>query len=248
MLGFEVKFDDKIFHVSTDDDNGLLSVIVMYHNSSVQAKGHGTDLYIGGMDRFNSIKWFFDIIDKVEKISIKIIDVKQNSPLLSFEPRDITQLLKSYEKLKKELQEGEKSEWKKESCANIIKRPSTFTKTPNDNGFEIKFRDKIIGIDVTVPLVMTAIVQKIHGKFNIFVGALLTDVDKNVAWLSERNLQEGEEIVFTRKNVEPTPYLYTIDPGRMPTPEEKRDFQQQRLNNLRRLEKTLREEGLITGE
>ncbi|MDR2424705.1 MAG: hypothetical protein LBD59_08280 [Prevotellaceae bacterium] len=103
MLGFEVKFNGQLIHASIGDE-GVLPVIMSCCHKCFRPEDNGTHLYIGGLDNFNRIRWFYGNIDEVEQVSIKVIDVQQNSPLSSCEPQNRSKLLKEYEKLKKELQ------------------------------------------------------------------------------------------------------------------------------------------------
>jgi hypothetical protein len=103
MLGFEVSFKDRIIHASIGNE-GVLSVIVSYVNKCVDPKCNGTHFSIGGLDDFKYFNRLGEQIDDVERIKIKVIDVKNNSPSINSRPIDRNKMLEDYHKLKNELE------------------------------------------------------------------------------------------------------------------------------------------------
>jgi len=104
MLGFEVRFKDKVVQAAMGD-KGVLHVIVNYCNKSVVPENNATLLNIGGLDSFEHLRWFVGNIDDVDQITIKVVEVEQVSEPMSRYPQDREELLQTYHSLKKELQE-----------------------------------------------------------------------------------------------------------------------------------------------
>jgi hypothetical protein len=98
MLGFEVSLKDRTVTSSIGDD-GVLYVIVSY----VAPKNCYAHLGIGGLDSFEHKKWHMGNIDDVDKVTIRVVDAAQNSPVEST-PQDRVELLEQYHALKKELE------------------------------------------------------------------------------------------------------------------------------------------------
>jgi hypothetical protein len=103
MLGFEVRFDDKIIHAAIGNE-GVLSVIVGFCNRCVVPKDNGTHLGIGGLVSFEHLRWFSGNIDDVEQVIIRVVDVEQSSELIYSHSQDRKELTQKYYSLKKELQ------------------------------------------------------------------------------------------------------------------------------------------------
>jgi hypothetical protein len=105
MLGFEVRFEDKVIHASVDNES-VLSIILDYRSNSIAPKeNHIAHFSIGGLESFEHKRWFMGNIEDVNMITIRIIDVEQTSPLKSY-PQDRTGLMKEFYTLKKELAEA----------------------------------------------------------------------------------------------------------------------------------------------
>jgi hypothetical protein len=70
MKRFEIKFKGKTIYTSVD--KGFIGVIVSQHKATVY-------LSIGGYDKSNYITWYSDKIDEIEEVTVKVVDVIQNS-------------------------------------------------------------------------------------------------------------------------------------------------------------------------
>jgi hypothetical protein len=105
MSGFEVRFNGKVISASIGNE-GVLPVIVNYLNNCVDPQRNGTHISVSALDNFEHINWLSEKINDVELISIKVVDVKDNSPLINRHPEDSNKMLKDYYELK-ELLEAE---------------------------------------------------------------------------------------------------------------------------------------------
>jgi hypothetical protein len=103
MLGFEVRFKDKVIHAAINGE-GILPVIVGYCNSCVDPGGNGTHLSIGGLVSFEHLRWFSGNLDDGEQTVIRVVDMEHVSGYHSY-PQDRQELIQTYHSLKKELQE-----------------------------------------------------------------------------------------------------------------------------------------------
>ena len=103
MLGFEVRFNNKVIHATIGED-GVLPVIVSYCNKSVVQENNATHIGISGLVAFEHLIWFSGNIDDVEQVIIKVVEVEKNSEFHSY-PQDREEMIQSYHSLKKELQE-----------------------------------------------------------------------------------------------------------------------------------------------
>jgi hypothetical protein len=105
MSGFEVRFEDKVIHASVDNES-VLSIILDYRSNSIMPEeNHIAHFSIGGLEAFEHKRWFAGNIEDVDRITIRVIDVAQNSPFKSY-PQDRTVLITEFHTLKKELKEA----------------------------------------------------------------------------------------------------------------------------------------------
>jgi hypothetical protein len=108
MTGFEVRFKDKVIYASVGD-KGVLPVIVSYVRNS-------SDLCIGGLASEKHIKWYSGCVDDVDKITVRVVDVQQNSELTETYSDDSDYgLVKEYYAIQKEIEAIQK-EIEKENC------------------------------------------------------------------------------------------------------------------------------------
>jgi hypothetical protein len=103
MSGFEVFLKDRTVTASIGDE-GVLSVIISYCNKSVVPENNCAYLSIGGLVSFEHEEWYAGNIDDENKITIRVIDAVQNSPILKSTPQDNAELMKQYRALKNELE------------------------------------------------------------------------------------------------------------------------------------------------
>ncbi|MDR0814609.1 MAG: hypothetical protein LBN37_02530 [Bacteroidales bacterium] len=106
MLGFEVHVKDKVIYASVGNDD-VLCVIASYCNDAGIVHNNSKELHVSGMEAGKHQRWWYmDNIDDVEQMTIKVVDVEQNSELISsFHFNKEKELLKDYHRLKKELEE-----------------------------------------------------------------------------------------------------------------------------------------------
>ena len=102
MLGFEVRYNDKVIYAAIGEE-GVLCVFMHYCNPRVAPENNRTCLDIGGLVSFEHLRWCSDNIDDCEQVSIKVVEVKQISEYRS-SPQKREELIQSYHSLKKELQ------------------------------------------------------------------------------------------------------------------------------------------------
>jgi hypothetical protein len=102
MVGFEIHIDDQVVYASLD--KGLLPVILS-HVKNYDRVGK-TFLSVTGTKRFSfeQIRWFFEEVNDVKKIVIKVVDVKENSEFW-IRVDDRNEMLKKYYSLKEKLKE-----------------------------------------------------------------------------------------------------------------------------------------------
>ena len=100
MLGFEVRYKDKVIHAAIGEE-GVLSVIMTYCNTLVAPENNGLD--VAGLVAFEHLRWCSDNIDDCEQVSIKVVEVKHISEYRS-SPQNREELIQTYHSLKKDLQ------------------------------------------------------------------------------------------------------------------------------------------------
>jgi hypothetical protein len=99
MLGFEIRFKDKVICAAIGEE-GVLPVIFDYCNRSAVPDTH---LTVGGLVSFDHLRWFSGNMDDVEQVTVRVVEVEQISEYHS-RPQDRDELIQTYNSLKKELQ------------------------------------------------------------------------------------------------------------------------------------------------
>jgi hypothetical protein len=115
-------------------------------------------------------------------------------------------------------------------------------------GFEVRFRDKTVEIAVNEPISMSIIVQKVRGRMELHVGALLIDVDKYIDWIGPNKLNVGDEIVIERKEIDRSSAPLVPPSGFDPAYMSSKDIAEMwkiKKQQFLQLENKLKEEGLI---
>jgi hypothetical protein len=102
MTGFEILLRDRIVRASIGDE-GVLPVIIDYVNKGVDSEDNGAYISVSALDDFEYITWLSEKIDDEEQISVKVVDVKNNSPSVS-KPKDRAEMLEDYRQLKNKLE------------------------------------------------------------------------------------------------------------------------------------------------
>jgi hypothetical protein len=108
MTGFEVRFKDRVIYAAAD--KGVLPVIVSYCHNSVH-------LSVTGYLNKKYDVWYSRNIDDVDEVTVKVVDVQQNSELAkSYSDNDIDDMLSEYSALKRGI-EALKKEIEKEKSS-----------------------------------------------------------------------------------------------------------------------------------
>jgi hypothetical protein len=80
MKGFEIKFKGKTIYASVD--KGFVAVIISFHKETI-------NFYIGGYNKSNCITWYSGIVDEIDEIIVKVVDVTQTTEPIETVSKDV---------------------------------------------------------------------------------------------------------------------------------------------------------------